>query len=420
MENLKIKLVSLLRSSEKYTKTDMVYLTKNSFWLTGGQIISSAVSFGMAIAFANLVDQKTYGIYKYIFSLVAIFSSFSLTGIGTALLQSIATGFDKTLKLAFKKTLIWSFPMILLTISGAIYYFLQDNFGIAISLIIIATLQPFIKSFELYGAFLKGKKDFSKGALFGAITDVITSAFILTTIFFTNNVVLMILSFFTSSFLINGLFYKHILKKINTVSGIDTESISYSKHLSLINILSNISSQIDKVIIFHFLGAAQVAVYTFATAAPKQIRGFLSIASTIALPKLATKPAKEMLVSVRNSFWVSLSILIPIVTIYILAAPYLFKIFFPQYMEAVNYSRIYILFLLLMGNMSELGLTALKAIKQKYIINISSSILNIILMLVLSYFYGIWGIIFSILITKLATAIISYVLLIKLKTQNEQ
>ncbi len=65
MQTLRAKICNFLRWSEKYIKTDMIYLVKGGFWLTLGQIISSVSSLLLVIAFANLLPKETYGIYKY-------------------------------------------------------------------------------------------------------------------------------------------------------------------------------------------------------------------------------------------------------------------------------------------------------------------------------------------------------------------
>ena len=72
IKKIKEKIYNLLRWSEKYTKTDMVYLAHGGFWLSFGQIISSLSSFLLAIAFANLLPKETYGNYKYILSIASI------------------------------------------------------------------------------------------------------------------------------------------------------------------------------------------------------------------------------------------------------------------------------------------------------------------------------------------------------------
>ena len=65
---IKEKIYKLLRKSEKWTHTDMIYLAKGGFWLTLGQIISSVSSFALAVAFANFLPKEVYGNYKYIIS----------------------------------------------------------------------------------------------------------------------------------------------------------------------------------------------------------------------------------------------------------------------------------------------------------------------------------------------------------------
>ena len=58
---LKQTIFRMLRWSERFTKTDMVYLAKGSFWMMAKQVGVSIISFGLAIAFANLLPQETYG-----------------------------------------------------------------------------------------------------------------------------------------------------------------------------------------------------------------------------------------------------------------------------------------------------------------------------------------------------------------------
>jgi len=77
---MKNRLVPFLRWSEKYTKLDMVYLTKGGFWMTLSQVSSNMLSLLLVIAFANLLPKETYGLYRYILSLAGMLNSLSLTG----------------------------------------------------------------------------------------------------------------------------------------------------------------------------------------------------------------------------------------------------------------------------------------------------------------------------------------------------
>ena len=99
---IKNRIYRLLRRSERHTKTDMVYLASGGFWLTVGQIISSAATFGLAIAFANLLPKETYGTYKFVLSIAGILTIFTLPGMVTSLTQAVARNFEGSVILALK------------------------------------------------------------------------------------------------------------------------------------------------------------------------------------------------------------------------------------------------------------------------------------------------------------------------------
>ena len=87
-EGLKARVVSLLRASERYTKTDMVYVTTSGFWLILGQSVSAVATLGLAIAFANLLDQELYGNYKYALAVASVMGTLTLTGFTSAVMRS--------------------------------------------------------------------------------------------------------------------------------------------------------------------------------------------------------------------------------------------------------------------------------------------------------------------------------------------
>ena len=89
MQKLRQKTYNLLRWSEKYTKTDMVYLTKGGFWLTFAYIIFLSSGFILTIAFANLLPKDVFGTYKFVISISGVLLVTSLTGINSTLKQSI-------------------------------------------------------------------------------------------------------------------------------------------------------------------------------------------------------------------------------------------------------------------------------------------------------------------------------------------
>ncbi|HQT83008.1 MAG TPA: oligosaccharide flippase family protein, partial [Candidatus Paceibacterota bacterium] len=109
MSALKSRLHLFLKRIERYTKMDMVYLARGSFWSIAGQVSASLIALTLSVAMARYVPKDIYGQYKYVLAIVSTLSAFSLSGIGTAVLQSVARGFDGALADGFKANLRWSF-----------------------------------------------------------------------------------------------------------------------------------------------------------------------------------------------------------------------------------------------------------------------------------------------------------------------
>jgi O-antigen/teichoic acid export membrane protein len=415
MERLRTTTYNLLRKMEKYTRTDMIYLTKGGFWLGLGQFLSASASFLLAIAFAHFTTKEVYGSYKYIISVAAIISTFTLTGIGSALIQSFAKGLDKTLFAGFKLTLKWSIFVVIGFVGAGIYYLSHGNHDLGISLIIIAIVHPLLKAVELYSAFLMGKKEFRINTLYNTLRDLFSAAMLFIGMYVYPNTIFLVCVFYVSNLVANAFFYWRVVRTIKHETPIDYEALSFAKHLSFINIFLNISAQVDKIIVFHYLGAAELAIYTYATAIPKQFRALMGLLGTLAQPKLAGRSVNEIVASIPKKFLMLLYVLGPAIIVYILLAPTIYKIFFPQYIGAVFYSQVYALILLVMGNFSDLGLTVKQAVKEKYALNISMSILSMVSQFILVQSMGIMGVIVATIATKYITSILSYILLRRIR-----
>ena len=88
VQKAKNKIYKALRWSEKYTKTDMLYLAKSGSWLSFGHGFAMLSGFFMSLAFANLFPRESFGTYKFVLSMAGILGAFSLTGMGTAVTQA--------------------------------------------------------------------------------------------------------------------------------------------------------------------------------------------------------------------------------------------------------------------------------------------------------------------------------------------
>ncbi len=396
LENIRQTAYRLLRKSETYTKTDMVYLAKGSFWLTLLQITGTISGFALSVAFANFFPKHEYGVYKYILSVAGIIGAFSLTGLGPAILQAVAKGKDGTLREGYFINLRWSGAAVAVAISGALYYFIQGNTTLGWSLLITAAATPLLNSSGLYGFFLNGKKDFRRSSIYGGMRNVIPTIFLVGSIFVTTNPIAIVGVYFASNLIVSLFCYWLTVRAYNPPRTQDAEMLSYSKHLSFMSILNIIADNIDKVIVFQHVGSVELAIYTFATAVPTQIKGVLKNIPQLALPKYANQTVEEIRAGIFKKMLQLALFILPIVVAYIIAAPYIYEMFFPQYMDAVPYSQVFSISLIFyVSILTTTALQAKRSIKSLYKANIYVAVSKILILVGFAYLWGLWGVIIA-------------------------
>ncbi len=395
LKEIKIKLYNLLRWSEQYLKTISVYLAKGGFWLTLGQIVSSASSFLLALAFANLLPKETYGIYKYILSIAGILAIPTLQGMGTAVTQAVARGYEGSLVPALKTKLRWGLLGGLASLILAGYYYYQGNAMLAISFLFSAAFLPIMDSFAIYDSLLQGRKLFDVSTKYYIISQIISIASLITAIFFTKNLFLILLAYFLPWTLMRFIFLKITLKKFQPNTNQDPQTITYGKHLSLMGVIGTIANYLDRILIWHFLGAIEVAIYSFAVAIPQQIKSLLKCINILSLPKFSQRNIEE----IEKNIWKKISLyfilLSLIVIVYIILAPFIFKLLFPAYLESVKYSQIFAISLIIPQMILYNVLIAYKKIEEAYIFNTIGPISLIVFFFIGAMLWGLWGIILA-------------------------
>jgi O-antigen/teichoic acid export membrane protein len=409
--NLKEKFIKILRWSEKYTNTDMIYLVKGSFWWILSRVILLLLSLIIMMAFALWLPKEIFGAYQYILSMVAILAIFSLPGIDTTLVRTVAKGYEKVFLLCAKTKFRWALISSVGCFIVASWYFLHQNFVLGISFFIAGIFFPFINVFNLFTSFWHGKKRFDIQGRYQILLHFLSILVLLPIIFFFDNLILIIFALAISSTIFGGLFFQLTLKKIKnqeTNKEQERETISYGKHLTLISSFSHFSAHIDKIIIWQLLGPISVAIYSFAQLPLQRIQEIVPIIP-LAFPKLSEKNIKEIKKEIFRKFLKLFLFSVPLTILVILLAPYLYKIFFPVYLESLPYFQLLALSLFFIP-FSLLGISLLTEMKKKalYIISFSAPLLQFVLFLVLIPLFQLWGAIFATLIAQFFGAILIF------------
>ncbi|HEY4522419.1 MAG TPA: hypothetical protein VJH91_02175 [Candidatus Paceibacterota bacterium] len=408
LDTVRGNLIGLLRWSEKYTKTDMVYLAESGFWMNLTTVLLSFFAFLLYIVFANTLPKETYGVYQYLLSLSAIISSLTLTGMNLAVMQAVPRGYEGTFRASVGVQLRWSAIALAASCLGALYYLVHGNAELAKGLILIGLLLPVVNAFNTFGAYLAGTRRFEEFFFYSMYLYVPLYAALAIGAYATVNSVTLLLINLGVQVILMILIYRSILSRFKPNANIDDESIAYGKRLSIVNVFGAAAGQIDNILAFHFLGAAPLAVYSFATAIPDRLGGLFKFVQTAALPKFAARTTEEIQGSIVGKVWRTALVALFGACGYMLIAPFIFKIFFPAYVDAIPYSQLYALTMILYAtNIWVTAIISQRLTKEYAVYSIGTSITQTAILLVGIVFWGLWGLVAAKIISNLLSGLVA-------------
>lgn len=382
MENyvnfLKIEIKKILRKAEYYTKTDMVYLVRGSFWSLLEQGIGSLSSFIGVLALTYVLPKDSFGQYRFILSILPILIIFTLPEMGLSLSRSIARG--KTIdliKIAKEKTK-WGLLGALLALILAAYYFYAGNMLIFYALLITSAFIPFMESLYIYIAYYKGNQDFKTAAAYHSISRVFQASVIIITALIFKNVIAILIAYLTGQLIARFVFFRKTVKSINykePISGDEenTTVISYGKNLSLLSVVGTIRDNLDKLLVWHFLGAEILAIYYVALTIPNNLVLLFNVLPRIAFPKFAklTWGSLEYSQLIRKVLLLILGLTLPSI-LYASLVPFALPIIFKSYHASISPAVIFTVLIFLSPANAMLGQVfyAQKSIKKILILQV--------------------------------------------------
>lgn len=409
---MKNALYRLLRKSERYTKTDMVYLARSGWWINLGTVVISVFSLLLYIVFARTLTPEVYGTYQYLLSGGALLSALTLTGMNGAITRAVARGFDRTIYIAAKAQLRWSIIPVGIAALIATYYFLKGDLVLAVGFLIMGVLTPIIGTCSSYSSFLQGKQDFKRSFSYGMFWNISYYVSLLLVAFFLPSVLWLVLVTFGVQAITLAFVFVRTLRTYKPAQEADENSIQYGKHLSVMNFGTAIANQIDTVITFHLLGPAAVAIYSFATAIPERLAGFFKFLPAAALPKFSSKTKEQIWFTFGPKIILAILGMLFVALVYAFFAPLLFSLFFPAYASSVPYSQVYALVLITsISGLFTSALVAQQEVKGLYAHTVVTPILQILFQFFGAFFYGLWGLLIARLISQCLGALFAFIIL---------
>ncbi|MDO8336399.1 MAG: hypothetical protein Q7T74_06500, partial [Candidatus Saccharibacteria bacterium] len=270
--------------------------------------------------------------------------------------------------------------------------------------------------FNLFVAFLTGRGDFKGRTYYGAITRIIPTIVLVTIVFFTQDIFILVASYFITYTITRFVALHYSTRHVPKDGETDQAALGFGKHLSVMGILNTVATSLDSILIFHFGGAAILAGYYLAMVPYKQVANAFSSLSILALPKLSVQDTHNLLRTLPQKVWRLGLVVILALLAYMISAPILFSLLYPQYISYVYLSMFFMLQILFVpANIFYAAITAQGDKNKLYGLSVANATGRIVLLLILTPLYGLWGAAAAIVINGLMIAILKTYTFYKLR-----
>lgn len=366
------------------------YFLRNSVWVGIRELVTICLGLLTMAIVARVVPKEVYGRYQLILSILATISILSIPGLNTAIIQSVARKFDGSYRKAVRTSFKWSLLGSLIIAATGLYLHFYKQSPVGIPLAISSFFFSFLYAPNTWESFLQGKAKFKIITKYLTIKNFVCSSFFILTIsLFPSNLLVITISFLFINSIVNLLLYKNSLKYIKNVK-VDHKTIPYGFFITRISIIGIISTHLDKIIIAIFIGPVELAIYAIGINLIKKItsllKGFLSIASPII--------SKKNTLSKKNYSIIFIISLVASIFLYLLIPFFVNILLSNKYADSIPIIKTIVLFLpfFAIGALYKNHFTLF--VKNKKILrteSILTPLIRIILVLVLSYKFGLMG-----------------------------
>ncbi len=379
------------------------------FYLYTSNALSTVFGLLLVLFLANFLTPTEYGNYKYIYSMVGILSVLNLAGgLRQTIIQSVAKGFDGILNHLITHNFILNIPTLVGGMIVGAYYLVQNNqlLGITIPLVTIGTI--IATNGVLASGYLIGRSMFKVLFIFQTILGIINVGVFILAFYLFGSVGVAIGATSVAIGLTSLSLFLYIKRRWQRTDESHEEISNYGKHLNILSVFSTIQQHIDSILIFGSLGSTSLALYAIATPFGDRLLGFVKATYLYVLPKFTASGPEKALNQLYKRMSVCFLLGLGVVGIYYLCAPYLFRFLFPQYLEAIPLSVLFALNIPLaaLTLVPQAYIDSLIEIRNKYIINGLQFSLRIITLPLGIYWFGVEGVIYSELFTRLVGVLI--------------
>ena len=382
-------------------------------WVVVNQVILSLGAFALIVVLSNVLGAETFGKARFLTAALAIFTFFSLPGMGPVVLQQMPLysydGFKQALLVQSK----WGVGATIGALLLAVLLYLQGDIDLARAFVISGILAPVVNLYLMPGTALAGQHDFARKTLYdGAIISctvlgtwygALTTGTVTGTMLWyygTQAMATVVAVYFVK---------QHLTSTVNPTFDFKAD-IRMGKQLTLFQLPFTLLPALEKMLVFIFLGPVSLALYTIAFLPVEHITNvYRNTLQFFVLPKLQMRGAWQ-----QNFYhWLLMAFLLSLVSIVAIGCFtfLLLSEMFPKYAQVKTIMLLSaIIPLALPAHLYILKILYERQTERLYTYAIVTVVIEITIFVMLTATYGLIGTVVAKIMASLFAAVTAYVL----------
>jgi len=381
--------------SSLWSRYDLSGVAANVGQLMGRNLILLVISLGVASLMAAVFTREQYGTYQFVIGVVAGLSFLSLLGSGPVIMQETAKGNHGTFVRAFKWQLLLSplYSVALLALAGY-YYYVADKTAIALCFAATSAFFPLKTVLVSYQSYVLGRQNYSLYARLPVLVSLGVAVATALAVWITRSPAPVLLVVGVVTVAMHLLAFKYVFKTCPPENDSHhPSSIRFGFGLSALYITPTISAQLGTLLVGTLLSMENVAVLVLAVMPLQKSKALLDPLREYFSPRVVSKTGSRMFRGANRVILAYMSVALAYVLIAVAVMPLFFRIFFPDYMDAIPLARL-AMFCLLPGApaaIMELTIYSERRLRQTGVIRLAQFIFDLAVAVVFIYKWGVLG-----------------------------
>ena len=375
---------------------DVRYFVNGGFWIGTGYVCIALLRLVQIIVLARLMDQELYGQYQFVLATITAVIVFSLPSMDGAITQSVARGYSSSLVSGTREKLKWSLLGSLVLLGVGVFFRVVMPLPIWHIFLLAAIFFPTYSGFTAVITFYYGKQEFAKGTFYDVLPEIASTGALIGGFLLTKSLAVMIgLMMVLVSGVYCGIYAraKHEIKETKPDKGL----VSFGRNLTFSTVLSSISPYVDKFVIASVVGFEGLAVYAVAMSVTSYLSVSGTLLSTLLLPKLSRANARQAGKIKRFFWWVVLAVAAGVCVLVVVLPRVMRAVFSEKYGASIPYAQVALASLVFLIPSSILSsyFQSRRQRKVLYAHNLSSGVVNLVLLAVFVPLLGTFGAVLS-------------------------